>query len=144
MLTLKSESPPDVCDVCIVVLRSSLAGPFGVVCICNRVSSGSLSIIPASLSVSGQRRVGEGGRSHTGGIFRVSWHLCERFEIIMDSSVHFDGFAGEEQPDVAVQVDLPRFGTLKSASRTVLANSRRGKKTPKHSSLGKMAESGHT
>lgn len=32
----------------------------------------------------------------------------------MDSSVHFDGFAGEEQADIAVQVDLSRFGTLKS------------------------------
>lgn len=122
MLTLKSESPPDVCDVCIVVLRSSLAGPFGVVCIC---------------------RVGEGGRLHTGGIFRVSWHLCERFEIIMHSSVHFDGFAGEEQADVAVQVDLPRFGTLKSASRTMLANSK-GEKNRKKLIVGKMAESAPT
>lgn len=32
----------------------------------------------------------------------------------MDSSVHFDGFAGEQQADIAVQVDLSRFGTLKS------------------------------
>lgn len=32
----------------------------------------------------------------------------------MDSGVHFDGFAGEQQADIAVQVDLSRFGTLKS------------------------------
>lgn len=34
----------------------------------------------------------------------------------MDSGVHLDGFAGEKQADIAVQVDLPRFGTLKSES----------------------------
>lgn len=32
----------------------------------------------------------------------------------MDSGVHLDGFAGEKQADIAVQVDLPRFGTLES------------------------------
>lgn len=33
--------------------------------------------------------------SHPGGIFRVSWHLGERFQLIRDPCVHFDGFAGE-------------------------------------------------
>lgn len=39
------------------------------------------------------KKVGLG--SHTGGVFRVSWHLGERFQLIRDPCVHFDGFAGE-------------------------------------------------
>lgn len=43
--------------------------------------------------------IGEGQRvkqgSHTGGVFRVSWHLGERFQLIRDPCVHFNGFAGE-------------------------------------------------
>lgn len=43
--------------------------------------------------------VGEGQKvklgSHTGGVFWVSWHLGERFQLIRDPCVHFDGFAGE-------------------------------------------------
>lgn len=64
-------------------------------------------------------RAGEGQRvepgSHSGGIFGVSWHLGERFQLVRDPCVHFDGFAGEQQPDIIVQVDLPRFGALESA-----------------------------
>lgn len=33
--------------------------------------------------------------SHPGGVFGVSWHLGERFQLIRDPRVHFDGFAGE-------------------------------------------------
>lgn len=32
----------------------------------------------------------------------------------MDSSVPFEGFAGKQQAYIAVQVDLSRFGSLKS------------------------------
>lgn len=32
----------------------------------------------------------------------------------MDSSVHLDRFTGKQQADITVQVDLSRFGTLKS------------------------------
>lgn len=52
--------------------------------------------------------------SHTGGVFGVSWHLGERFQLIWDPRVHFDGFAGEQQPDIVVQVYLSRFGALES------------------------------
>lgn len=33
--------------------------------------------------------------SHPGGVFGVSWHLGERFQLVRDPCVHFDGFAGE-------------------------------------------------
>lgn len=45
------------------------------------------------VSIREGRRVKLG--SHAGGIFRVSWHLGERFQLIRDPCVHFDGFAGE-------------------------------------------------
>lgn len=38
---------------------------------------------------------GEWRGSHSGGIFGVSWHLGERFQLVRDPRVHFDGFAGE-------------------------------------------------
>lgn len=34
-------------------------------------------------------------RSNTGGVFGVFWHLGERFQLIWDPCVHFDGFSGE-------------------------------------------------
>lgn len=33
--------------------------------------------------------------SHAGGIFGVSWHLGERFQLVRDPCVDFNGFAGE-------------------------------------------------
>lgn len=64
-------------------------------------SSLSVSLPPLSEAQEGLRwhrgeeskKVGLG--SHTGGVFRVSWHLGERFQLVRDPCVHFDGFAGE-------------------------------------------------
>ena len=36
-----------------------------------------------------------GERSHTGGIFGVSWHLGEGFELVRNPRVHLDGLTGE-------------------------------------------------
>lgn len=58
-------------------------------------------LFPSLLFRKHRRGVGirEGQRvrrgSHTGGVLRVSWHLGERFQLIRDPCVHFDGFAGE-------------------------------------------------
>ena len=38
--------------------------------------------------------------------------LSEGFELIGSTTVHFHGFAWEQEPDVSVEVDLPRFRTL--------------------------------
>lgn len=83
-----------VCLVCMWCVSSSL------IKFCVHHSS-SLSF--PSLLVRKHRRdcigVGEGQKvklgSHAGGVFRVSWHLAERFQLIRDPCVYFDGFAGE-------------------------------------------------
>lgn len=33
--------------------------------------------------------------SNTGGVFGIFWHLGERFQLIWDPCVHFDGFSGK-------------------------------------------------
>lgn len=51
----------------------------------------------AAASAGGTGTAGSGGwaGSHSGRIFGVSWHLGERFQLVRDPRVHFDGFAGE-------------------------------------------------
>lgn len=63
-------------------------------------SSLSVSLPPSIGSTRGaalasERVRGSSWGSHTGGVFGVSWHLGERFQLIRDPCVHFDGFAGE-------------------------------------------------
>lgn len=45
----------------------------------------------AALLLSSKVKLG----SNAGGIFGVFWHLGERFQLIWDPCVHFDGFSGE-------------------------------------------------
>ena len=47
----------------------------------------------AALASGSFKRVRPG--SQTGGVFRISWHLGERFQLIWDPCVHFNGFSGE-------------------------------------------------
>lgn len=74
-------------------------------CVCVKVFSSFTSTVlavclsvPIPLDVGGERlrwgqRVKRG--SSTGGVFGVSWHLGEGFQLVRDPCVHLDGFAGE-------------------------------------------------
>lgn len=52
--------------------------------------------LPPSSGSTGGAAVGRSSwGSHPRGVFRVSWHLGERFQLVRDPCVHFYGFAGE-------------------------------------------------
>lgn len=48
---------------------------------------------PSGCSVAGSSKVKL--MSNTGGVFGVFWHLGERFQLIWNPCVHFNGFSGE-------------------------------------------------
>lgn len=57
----------------------------------NLSSSPSLRVRGCSVAESSKVKL----RSNTGGVFGVFWHLGERFQLVWDPCVHFDGFSGE-------------------------------------------------